>query len=445
MQRSPSAPLPSPSPNTTSFVTPPMPSRNSGSSESPHDPRSSQRSSSGPPRSSSSGPPLVRQSDSSDQGIFPPRRFDSRKQGNSSQTWGMSSPNLVLSPEPQTQEGIGRVPSLHDPIPGPMYPLRKSSSVTMQAFPGQNPSFQPGQVIPPVQDSSRPPPNQAFGPPGRGYRLPPRGHGPNSPPRQGYDLPPNMGRGQPMGFQQPPPQSTPGHVQFAPPQGPLPNSPSSRSLGSQYDQGPGRPPLHPMPPGGGRGMPPGGPGGYPLGQRLPPHGSPNSFGSTSTPLAAPQPRTLLPSMQMNVRSDPAGNNMSFADPSPPNSPVEESRPNLGPFTTTISAQMKCKVFLKREHAQWKSLGSAKLKLYREDPTNVKQLVVEADDRNKSVLISTIVLTDGVERVGKTGVAVELSDKGARTGIVYMIQLRNEDSAGGFFDSMLAGSDRAGRP
>jgi hypothetical protein len=115
----------------------------------------------------------------------------------------------------------------------------------------------------------------------------------------------------------------------------------------------------------------------------------------------------------------------------------------GPLTSTISAQMKCKVFLKREHAQWKSLGSAKLKLYRQTPTNVKQLVVEADDRQKSVLISTIVLTDGVERVGKTGVAVELSDKGARTGIVYMIQLRNEESAGGLFDSLLAGSDRAG--
>ena len=39
-------------------------------------------------------------------------------------------------------------------------------------------------------------------------------------------------------------------------------------------------------------------------------------------------------------------------------------------------------------------------------------------------------------------AVELSDKGSRTGIIYMIQLRNENSAGGLFDSLLAGSDRA---
>jgi hypothetical protein len=104
--------------------------------------------------------------------------------------------------------------------------------------------------------------------------------------------------------------------------------------------------------------------------------------------------------------------------------------------------MKCKVFLKQQHAQWKSLGAARLKLYRESPTNVKQLVVEAENKAKTILISTIVLTDGVERVGKTGVAVELSDKGARTGIVYMIQLRNESSAVGLFDSLLAGSDRS---
>ena len=62
-------------------------------------------------------------------------------------------------------------------------------------------------------------------------------------------------------------------------------------------------------------------------------------------------------------------------------------------------------------------------------------------RRRGMLISMIVLSDGVERVGKTGVAIELSDQGARTGIVYMIQLRNETSALGLFDSLLAGSDQ----
>lgn len=123
------------------------------------------------------------------------------------------------------------------------------------------------------------------------------------------------------------------------------------------------------------------------------------------------------------------------------SPVEEETAALtGP--TVISAQMKCKVFLKQSHQQWKSLGSGKLKLYVQKTGNIKQLVVESDGSSKAVMISTIVLTDGVERVAKTGVAVEISDRGKRTGIVYMIQLRNENSAMGLFESLLAGSDRA---
>lgn len=159
----------------------------------------------------------------------------------------------------------------------------------------------------------------------------------------------------------------------------------------------------------------------------------NSLGSMGEPQ-----RLLPPSAQFRAPSMVVG---TIDEPSPPTSPTAEMPTKTGPVTSTISAQMKCKVFLKQGHAQWKSLGSAKLKLYLEQPTNVKQLVVEAEDKNKSVLISTIVLTDGVERVGKTGVAVELSDKGARTGIIYMIQLRNEQAAVGLYESLLAGSDR----
>jgi hypothetical protein len=132
---------------------------------------------------------------------------------------------------------------------------------------------------------------------------------------------------------------------------------------------------------------------------------------------------------------------SYADISPPTSPVDDERPR-GPTSSVISAQMKCKVFLQQQHAQWKSLGGAKLKLYEEKPTNIKQLVVEADTKDHPIIISTIVLTDGVERVGKTGVAIELSDNGTRTGIIYMIQLKNETSAVGLFDSLLKGSNRA---
>ena len=72
--------------------------------------------------------------------------------------------------------------------------------------------------------------------------------------------------------------------------------------------------------------------------------------------------------------------------------------------------------------------------------NVKQLV-EADTKEKMMLISTIIPSDGVERVGKTGVAIDLSDQRARAGIVYVIQLRKETSALGLYGSLLAGGDR----
>ncbi len=121
------------------------------------------------------------------------------------------------------------------------------------------------------------------------------------------------------------------------------------------------------------------------------------------------------------------------DYSPPSSP---KRPQ-GRTTSTVSAQMRTKLFLKQSHGQWKSLGSARLRLFQLS-TGDKQLVVENE---KKTLISTIVLQDAVERIGKTGVALELSDQGSRTGIVYMMQLRSESSASGLFGELLAGSDR----
>lgn len=137
----------------------------------------------------------------------------------------------------------------------------------------------------------------------------------------------------------------------------------------------------------------------------------------------------LPESRMNSGYLPN----SSEDISPPPSPTHE-----GPVTSQLAAQMKCKVFIQQAHGQWKSLGTAKLKLYLQS-TQQKQLVVEGD---KAVLISTIVLEDGVERVGKTGVAVEISDNGSRTGIVYMLQLKTEQSATGLFQQLLLGSTRA---
>lgn len=327
---------------------------------------------------------------------------------------GMS--NLVLSPEAQIQQGAQRVPSLHDPLPGPMY--RTSSMAQAHTSPPPQ-AIGPGQVFPPSRSTSV------------SSSHSPSGYAPNPPFNQPLPQSPGFGPSNPPFIPRhqspygPPPGGPPVRPPSADPSlhGSLRNSPSSRSLGSQYEQQQQQQQQYAPP------LP-----SFPAGFQPPPLPRTNSYAS----LQAPRP--LMPSA-LNVRAMSMAE-PSFMEPSPPNSPVEETPPVVGPVTSTVSAQMKCKVFLKQQHQQWKSIGSAKLKLYRQDPTNIKQLVVEAEDKNKTVLISTIVLTDGVERVGKTGVAIELSDQGARTGIVYMIQLRNEKSAGGLFDSLLAGSDRA---
>lgn len=310
----------------------------------------------------------------------------------------------------------------------------------------------PGEVMPPTRSASfnpfpAQPQRTPGGPPLRAPQPQPFGVGPgfhhapprppsepgqptlrNSPSTRSLNLPQDKPMSAPL-----PPMPNYGPGGFPPGQGPPAGVGDRFPPGQQGNFPPNRPPPGGFPPPNGYGP---GPGNYP-----PPGPNYQQPGANDwNNLPAPQPRPLLPSMQT-----PGARAVSMVDqfdaPSPPGSPVQETARHTGPITTTVSAQMKCKVFLKQHHAQWKNLGAARLKLYRQDPTNIKQLVVEADTRSKSVLISTIILTDGVERVGKTGVAIELSDKGARTGIVYMIQLRNETSTLGLFDSLIAGSDR----
>lgn len=157
----------------------------------------------------------------------------------------------------------------------------------------------------------------------------------------------------------------------------------------------------------------------------------NSMPSAQSSSSARRPSHAqsLPGSRMNSGYLPPQDD----DDSPPSSPKRQEA-----VLSQLAAQMKCKVFIQQAHGQWKSLGTARLKLYLQTD-NRKQLVVED---NKQVLISTIVLDDGVERVGKTGVAVEISDNGSRTGIVYMLQMKTEQSATGLFQQLLLGSSRA---
>ncbi len=381
---------------------------------------------------------------------YPPRGSSGAASAPSSPPSRALSPSSMSSDErgmPPPLQGMARLALSDSGAPAPPHPQRQGSlNATQSNFPprsssaasgGSGPSFSVGQVLPSVPGQMMPP--SSFGP-GQVMSGPPSSFGPGQvfPPPAG----PNTVNAPPRGSSaRPPVPGGPGpSYQPGLPGGPAMNI--NRSA-SPYSQPGSRPPSESssqlrkssssahlasypndlLPPN------------RPFIGRNDSSGSLSSLGSN---MQAPQP--LLPSATFNIRSTSTN---SFIDPSPPSSPTRETAPYTGPTTSSISAQMKCKVFLQEHHAKWKSLGSARLKVYHESPTNIKQLVVEADSSKKNVLISTIVLEDGVERVGKTGVAIELSDKGQRTGIVYMIQLRNETSAGGLFESLLAGSDRSG--
>ncbi|KAI0257647.1 hypothetical protein BJV78DRAFT_1293883 [Lactifluus subvellereus] len=384
-------------------------------------------------------------------GSGPPSRnsHDTAPGSSMSLTNNMSS--LVHSLEAQIQQGGGWAQPVHDPHSGQKYPARQPSQTEASDNSVGYPRFAGGTPLSLVPNSQGPPPQLVAPIPGGGL-VPGQVISPGqflpiqraaSADQLGRRGPPPVQTQQPMhgadpSFAQRGPQRLPPNPlnsQFAPPNPP-------------YVARPGLPPSDPSLQGGLRKSP----SAVALTSqqgRAPPFDGPLRPGMTSPtslqprahslgPTGEPQLRAILPSAQFRAPSMVVG---LPDDPSPPTSPTMDRGAPAGPVTSVISAQMKCKVFSKQSHAQWKSLGSAKLKLYHEQPTNVKQLVVEAEDRNKSVLISTIVLTDGVERVGKTGIAVELSDKGARTGIIYMIQLRNEQAAVGLYEGLLAGSDR----
>ncbi|OCB85694.1 hypothetical protein A7U60_g7345 [Sanghuangporus baumii] len=402
-----------------------------------------------PPQMAS--PPVLRPVDGPSiapgQFIPPPRGESSRGGG------GMpprSAGPMGLPPQPNMRDG---------PLPGPT-------------------SFSPGQIMPPHRSGSiQAQPPMGGRPPQGGPVSPPPMHGMQGPSRNIMSPPPMNGmQGPPRNMMSPPMNGGPQHMGYgngpmAAPRpvmgGPGPGAifqdgPGSMHGPQGFGPGPNHLPPHPGQPFAAPGRPASDPN-YQAGLRKTPSlhslssqhehfqqgprsappvpNIPNDFLSerqNSFGTIGPGQSHLRPMLPSVAVPRIASSAPAFGlDESPPTSPTVPK----GPVESVVLASMKCKIFLQQQHAQWKALGSSKLTLYQQRPTMLKQLVVEADNRDKTILISTIVLTDGVERVGKTGVAIELSDNGARTGIVYMIQLRNEKSAGGLYENLLSGSDR----
>ncbi|PWY99769.1 hypothetical protein BCV70DRAFT_145112, partial [Testicularia cyperi] len=356
-------------------------------------------------------------------------------------------------------QGGARAPGMMSPTNGMLSPDTSPAFGPSRMGPGG--LMSPGMGRPPLmRDPNMPPGSPGGGPPNGAPRGPfgpggapngfPQHRGPSPVPGQ---MPPGMGPGGPGG----PPGMGPGMGPgMSPGMGPGGGGP-----GPFMQNGGPRPPMpRPPPPpsqkvqqAGGRNgawnpsMGPRDPTRRPSAPNLRQASHGSSGGARTSDEGEGRPRDMtrtrsvsstgsiapkLPSAMMKAGRDKGERG---TDVSPPTSPVQKKSE---PMRSTVSAQMRCKLFLKQSHAQWKSLGNARLKLYHILPDDVKQLVVEND---RKTLISTIILTDGVERVGKVGVAVELSDRGNRTGIVYMLQMRSEESAGGLFGQLLEGSDR----
>lgn len=154
----------------------------------------------------------------------------------------------------------------------------------------------------------------------------------------------------------------------------------------------------------------------------------------------PSNGTVLPSQM--VRDKPQRNSNEWMhEPDDDDNDISNSRRMRAHEAQSFNlcAQMRCKVFLKHSYAQWRALGPARLRLYHLRPSNTNQLVVEND---KKTIISSIILPIAVQRVGRTGLAIELSDYGRLTGVVYMLHMRSEESANGLHQQLLTGSSRS---
>ncbi|CAG8499556.1 2850_t:CDS:10 [Ambispora leptoticha] len=98
-------------------------------------------------------------------------------------------------------------------------------------------------------------------------------------------------------------------------------------------------------------------------------------------------------------------------------------------TVTEIMETKCRVFLQNDHGVWTNLNWGHMKLSIETPAHRKRIVISSEKRAK--IIDAIVWEDGVERVGKNGVAITL----ANMGIVYMLQMKEEKTAIKAFELM----------
>ncbi|KAL9555772.1 hypothetical protein MBANPS3_002211 [Mucor bainieri] len=96
-----------------------------------------------------------------------------------------------------------------------------------------------------------------------------------------------------------------------------------------------------------------------------------------------------------------------------------------PQTLKPVMQCKAKLFVKNETSNWSTFGNVTMRISQQAPSMRMMIQIEND---KSKLVSAIVKSGNVEKISSKRISFLLTDEVAKTSIVYMIHLR-EDQTG----------------
>ncbi|CAG8505774.1 983_t:CDS:2 [Acaulospora colombiana] len=105
------------------------------------------------------------------------------------------------------------------------------------------------------------------------------------------------------------------------------------------------------------------------------------------------------------------------------SETEDQEPD---FNSEQMMEEKIKVFLQKGYGAWTNLGWGTMNLSVE-ASQRKRIIINSN-KQKAKLIDAILLDDGVERIGKTNIAITLNRIDTTRRIVYMMQLKDEKTA-----------------
>ncbi|ORZ11859.1 hypothetical protein BCR42DRAFT_97134 [Absidia repens] len=153
--------------------------------------------------------------------------------------------------------------------------------------------------------------------------------------------------------------------------------------------------------------------------RQPPPSSSSAVAPPPVTSASPLQRKQQPPRQM-IRPEMAAVELRDDTPS-----VEDVPQTLKPVF-----QCKCKLFVQNETSKWNPMGSTAMRISHQLPSQKTHIYIE-DDKNN--LINSILRSGNVERLANKRITFLLSDTNDKSSMVYMIQLKDEQTGNKVFD------------